>query len=448
MFSFFLSVPYGELRRTFQSTIHPIKTEIAMHLKSAGSSVMIQPLFYIWMPIRALTIGYVWLRVYHSMEIKPRRISPLTLLFFLVSCNSAAQEQVVSGASDTIPSAKVTLLFVGDLMQHNAQLEAARTSQGTHDYSLCFSLVKEQISRADIAIGNLEVTLGGKPYAGYPAFSAPDEFLYAIRDVGFDILLTANNHCLDRGKKGLERTILMLDSLHIPYIGTYRNKEERRQHYPLLIHKNGFRIVFLNYTYDTNGVKPTSPNIVNYIDKKIMQQDIDTARTWQPDAIIACMHWGNEYQSLPSREQRQLADWLLEQGVTHIIGSHPHVIQPMELRTDTLTGTQHAIVYSLGNFISNMSNVNTDGGLVFTLELEKDTVTPSIPNIRTRHCGYNLVWTARPTLTKEKNYIIYPTDSTSVSKLPEAARNHLNIFVKNSRKLLQQHNVGIKENKK
>ena len=188
--------------------------------------------------------------------------------------------------------------------------------------------------------------------------------------------------------------------------------------------------------------------IVNYIDKKIMQQDIDTARTWQPDAIIACMHWGNEYQSLPSREQRQLADWLLEQGVTHIIGSHPHVIQPMELRTDTLTGTQHAIVYSLGNFISNMSNVNTDGGLVFTLELEKDTVTPSIPNIRTRHCGYNLVWTARPTLTKEKNYIIYPTDSTSVSKLPEAARNHLNIFVKNSRKLLQQHNVGIKENKK
>ena len=95
-----------------------------------------------------------------------------------------------------------------------------------------------------------------------------------------------------------------------------------------------------------------------------------------------------------------------------------------------------------------MSKVNTDGGLIFTLELEKDTVTPSIPNIRTRHCGYNLVWTARPTLTKEKNYIIYPTDSTSVSKLPEAARNHLNIFVKNSRKLLQQHNVGIKENKK
>ncbi len=160
------------------------------------------------------------------------------------------------------------------------------------------------------------------------------------------------------------------------------------------------------------------------------------------------MHWGNEYQSLPSREQRQLVDWLLKQGVTHIVGSHPHVIQPMELRTDTLTGMQHAVVYSLGNFISNMSKVNTDGGLIFTLELEKDTVISSTPSVHISHCGYNLVWTARPTLTKEKNYVLYPTDSTSVSKLPEVARNHLNIFTKNSRKLLQQHNVGIKENKK
>ena len=343
---------------------------------------------------------------------------------------------------------RITLLFVGDLMQHQAQIDAAHVSEGKYDYSSCFSLIKEQISQADLAIGNLEVTLGGRPYRGYPMFSAPDEYLQAIKDAGFDILLTANNHCLDRGKKGMERTIQLLDSSGIRYAGTYKNLSERRQRYPLFINRNGFRIALLNYTYGTNGIKATSPNIVNYIDKNTILQDIQSAKARQPDAIIACMHWGNEYQSLPSREQRQLADWLLEQGVTHIIGSHPHVIQPMELRTDTLTGTQHAIVYSLGNFISNMSNVNTDGGLVFTLELEKDTVTPSIPNIRTRHCGYNLVWTARPTLTKEKNYIIYPTDSTSVSKLPEAARNHLNIFVKNSRKLLQQHNVGIKENKK
>ena len=99
---------------------------------------------------------------------------------------------------------RITLLFVGDLMQHQAQIDAARTPDGKYDYSSCFALVKEQISHADIAIGNLEVTLGGKPYRGYPTFSAPDEYLQAIKDAGFDVLLTANNHCLDRGKKGLE----------------------------------------------------------------------------------------------------------------------------------------------------------------------------------------------------------------------------------------------------
>lgn len=360
---------------------------------------------------------------------------------------------------------RITLLFVGDLMQHQAQIDAAQTPEGNYDYSPCFSLVKEQISRADIAIGNLEVTLAGKPYRGYPNFSAPDEYLQAIKDAGFDVLLTANNHCLDRGKKGMERTICMLDSLHIPYAGTYRNATERRQRYPFFINKNGFRIAILNYTYGTNGIKVTPPNIVNFIDKDIIRQDIRSAQARQPDAIIACMHWGEEYKSLPNREQRELADWLFKQGVTHIIGSHPHVIQPMELRTE---GTrQHIVVYSLGNFISNMSAAHSDGGLIFTLQLEKyplpqpirpfysgQSHAPSLepmsvpyPYCRVSHCGYNLVWTARPELTGEKNYVLYPI-LLPPDGLPQEARNHLRIFTENSRNLLQQHNVDISENKK
>lgn len=360
---------------------------------------------------------------------------------------------------------RITLLFVGDLMQHQAQIDAARTPDGKYDYSPCFSLVKEQITRADIAIGNLEVTLGGKPYQGYPAFSAPDEYLQAIKNAGFDILLTANNHCLDRGKKGLERTILMLDSLSIPHAGTYRNITERKQHYPLFINKNGFRIALLNYTYGTNGIKPSSTNIVNYIDKDIISQDILSAKARRPDVIIACMHWGIEYQSLPNKEQRELADWLLEQGVTHIIGSHPHVIQPMELRKEDTQ--QNVVVYSLGNFISNMSATNTDGGLIFTLQLEKfplpkpipprfseasyspllESSSFGIPFCRVVNCRYDLVWTVLPKLSGRKNYILYPVNN-SPDSLPQEARNHLKIFTENSRKLLQQHNVGIHENKK
>ena len=179
---------------------------------------------------------------------------------------------------------RITLLFVGDLMQHQAQIDAARTPQGTYDYSPCFSLVKEQIAQADIAIGNLEVTLGGRPYKGYPAFSAPDEYLKAIKDAGFDILLTANNHCLDRRKQGLERTLLMLDSLNIPHAGTYRDSAERRSSYPLIIEKKGFRIALLNYTYGTNGIPTTTPNIVNRIDKTVMQNDIRRAKTYHPDS--------------------------------------------------------------------------------------------------------------------------------------------------------------------
>ena len=173
-------------------------------------------------------------------------------------------------------------------MQHGEQIKAARTPSG-YNYTNCFKHVKEEISRADIAIGNLEVTLGGKPYAGYPSFSAPDEYLHAIQEAGFDVLLTANNHCLDRQRKGLERTLLMLDSLQIPSVGTYRHAEERQKRYPLLIEKNGFRIALLAYTYDTNGLRPQAPNIVNYIDKEQIKADILKARQMKPDAIIACI---------------------------------------------------------------------------------------------------------------------------------------------------------------
>ena len=364
----------------------------------------------------------------------------LTLLFFTqLSCMSKAQEQTnVQLPVDSLPSpAHITLLFAGDLMQHQAQINAAYTPSG-YDYSDYFKSIKDEISRADIAIGNLEVTLGGKPYKGYPTFSAPDEYLYAIRDAGFNVLVTANNHCLDKGKNGLERTIQMLGSLHIPHAGTYINADTRKQQYPLLLEQNGFRIALLNYTYGTNGIKVTYPNIVNYIDKAIIMQDIKDAKTLHPDAIIACMHWGDEYHSLPNKEQTTLADWLLEQGVTHIIGSHPHVVQPMELRTDSITGERHAVVYSLGNFISNMSARHTDGGILFRLDLEKDSIT------RVTNCGYSLVWTSRPLLSRKKNHRLlpanYPSDSLSI-----AERNHLKIFINDTRSLFSKYNKGIKE---
>lgn len=361
------------------------------------------------------------------------------LLFLSFSCTDVSQETKVETVTDSIPPPqKLTLVFAGDLMQHQGQIDAARTLSG-FDYSDCFKYVKEEINKADIAIGNLEVTLGGKPYTGYPTFSAPDEYLQAIKDAGFDLLTTANNHCLDQGKRGLERTILMLDSLQLSHAGTYIDASARARSYPLFIEQNGFRIALLSYTYGTNGIKTMAPNVVNYIDKKQISADIDSARLRRPDAIIACMHWGNEYQSLPDKEQTSLADWLIEQGVTHVIGCHPHVVQPLELRTDSLTGQQHAIAYSLGNFISNMTGRRTDGGLLFKLELTKDTAHTYVSN-----CGYGLVWTARPVLSQKKNHTLYPI-CTEIDSLPTEARNRLKIFVKDTRALLRKHNCNINE---
>ncbi len=349
-------------------------------------------------------------------------LSCLLSLFFL---STTAQE-------------RLTLLFVGDLMQHRAQIDAAR-KDNTYDYSACFRHVKNEISRADLAIGNLEMPLGGRPYTGYPAFSAPDEFLYAIRDAGFDVLLTANNHCLDRRRKGLERTIHLLDSLDIPRAGTYINKVEREQRYPLIVEKKGFRIAFLNYTYGTNGIPVSEPNVVNFIDREQMKADILAARRKRPDVIIACMHWGLEYRLLPEKQERELADWLIKQGVNHVIGSHPHVVQPMELLEDAHTPAHHAVVYSLGNFISNMSAINTDGGAMVRLELQR-----AWGITRLKSCSYSLVWTSRPVLNGRNTFEIYPSSFES-KHLRTEELIPMRRFLRNARELFEKHNKGTKE---
>lgn len=392
-------------------------------------------------------------------------------LFLSFSCSSHSQERRDSFTStspadtlpaplsvspaDTLPAVSLLsdtlrLLFVGDLMQHQGQIDAARTARG-YDYSACFAYVKEVISQADFAVANLEVTLGGKPYRGYPAFSAPDEYLTAIHDAGFNVLLTANNHCLDRGRKGLERTLRRIDSLHIPAAGTYTDIEDRRTRYPLLLEKKGFRIALLNYTYGTNGIPVPSPAVVNLIDTTVIAQDIEKARQLHPDVLLACMHWGVEYQSLPGKEQQKLAQWLFAKGVDHIIGAHPHVVQPIEVHTDSLTRQKRLVAYSLGNFISNMSARRTDGGLMLQMEFvkngaeeEKKSWEEEKRGAQLKKCEYYLVWTDRPIHSKKKNHQIlpinFPADSLTVN-----SRNLLNLFTKDTRKLLDKENKGIEE---
>ncbi len=338
------------------------------------------------------------------------------------------------------PVQKIDLLFAGDIMQHETQLKAARTDKGTYSFSSYYKYVKEVIGAADIAIGNLETPIGKSGFSGYPSFCAPDSFLYAAVHAGFDVLLFANNHCLDKGKPAALHTLEMMDSLGVAYCGVYRNMHEREKRYPLIIDKKGVRIAVLNYTYSTNGRDVPEPMVVNFIDKETISKDIIKAKCHNPDAIIACMHWGDEYVSLPPQRIKELARWLLEQGVDHIIGSHPHVIQPIELNFNEQECKSNAIVYSMGNLVSNMSLRRTDGGIMVGMELTK-----ILNYTRVSSLGYMYTWIAPVNGNGKRDFTIHPASTTIVNGSSHAQQK-LQLFLDDSRKLFDRHNKGdIKE---
>ena len=321
-------------------------------------------------------------------------------------------------------------------MQHQAQLDAARTADGTYSFSKNYRHIKDVIGQADIAIGNLEAPIGKSSFSGYPSFCAPDSFLHAAIDAGFDVMLFANNHCLDKGKGTALHTLDLMDSLGIAHCGVYRDADDRKERYPLIIDKKGVRIAILNYTYDTNGNAVHFPMIVNFIDKENIIRDIMDAKHQNPDAIIACMHWGDEYVSLPPQRTKELADWLLEQGVDHIIGCHPHVIQPIEVHFNEERCNYNTVVYSTGNLLSNMSLRRTDGGAIIGMELTK-----ILNYTRVSSLGYMLTWIAPKDKDGTRDFTIYPAATTSIEGNQRAKEKQL-LFLNDSRTLFEKYNKG------
>ncbi len=336
-------------------------------------------------------------------------------------------------------TSRVTLLFMGDIMGHDSQIKAAYDPVSSrYDYNSCFKYLYPLISQADIAIANLEVTLGGKPYKGYPSFSSPEALVQACKNTGIDILTTANNHSCDRGKRGLERTIRILDSLHIKHTGTFIDDQERTSTYPLIIDKNGIRFGFLNYTYGTNDIAVTEPNIVNQIDMQLIENDINQARQKGADMIIILFHWGREYQSFPDSSQISLYQFCTARGVDLVIGSHPHVIQKIEWHQDK----SNLVAYSLGNFISNQRPRKRDGGLMLEI-----TVTKSADRVNMIKVGYYLTWVYTPILYGKKRFYILPV--SQYEKKPDflikSAWEKMKIFAADSRILLNQQNLNVSE---
>lgn len=335
-------------------------------------------------------------------------------------------------------SPEAVILFAGDAMQHEAQLQAAQSASGTrndYDYTDYFTEIKDAVNGADYAVVNLETPLGGKPYSGYPMFCAPDSYGTALKDAGFDMFLTANNHTLDRRDKGLRRTISVLDSLGVDHIGTYRDKAARDSILPFVKNVKGFNIGFLNYTYGTNGITIKDNTVVDYIDTTLISRDIDAVRAKGAEIVTVALHWGNEYQLLPTNEQKRLADYLTDKGVDLIIGGHPHVIQPMEMRENIKHGKKTFLVYSLGNFISNMKTADTRGGALAKVKLKRDSTTGKA---LVDTAAYSLVFTVPPG-NGNKNYRLVDATENKAWTWQSACDN----FVSRANAIFDKHNINV-----
>lgn len=266
---------------------------------------------------------------------------------------------------------------IGDIMCHNTQYtDAYNSNTDTYDFSYVFKDIKTKIKTADIAVGNLETTFAGKSvgYSSYPTFNTPESLADNLKDLGLDVLTTANNHSLDKGYKGIESTIDYLDKADISHTGTF--KSEEGQNKILIKNVKDVKIAFLSYTYGTNGIKvPTGKDYcINLIDKDLIKKQLELAKAENPDIICVSMHWGIEYQTKQNKEQETLADFLFENGVDIILGSHPHVLQPMEKRTITLedgSTKDGFVIYSLGNFMSGQVKENTKNSIILDLKITK-----------------------------------------------------------------------------
>lgn len=351
----------------------------------------------------------------------------------------------VASNAQAPPELRLRLLFVGDVMGHDSQISsAAIIPDSLYDYSPCFELMEPMLDRSDFAVANLEVTLPGRPpYKGYPRFRSHEDLALALRYAGFDMLVTANNHSNDAGGEGVANTLRILDKYDFYHTGTFRNEAEKRAFYPLIVYRGSFKLVFLNYTYSTNGLPTQPPTIVNMIDEQQIERDMEAARAMQADAIIVVMHWGNEYERYESSSQRQLAQKLFDWGADLVVGAHPHVVQPIKEQWVTRAdGTRERVVvaYSLGNFISGQRRAHTDGGLVFEVELAKDPVANTT---RIADHSYALVWRyVERHADGKRTYRVLPIADFETSspplELPAADRSAMSSFAKSTRALLQK----------
>ncbi len=281
----------------------------------------------------------------------------------------------------------VSIFIVGDIMSHRAVSKSAEE----HGFGTFFKHIEDRIGGADLAIGNMEFPLAGKPHTGYPAFSGPDEYPQYLSDIGFDVFLTANNHILDKGTAGIKRTIEVLEQKGLMYTGIAATAAADTLLNPLMLHVRGLRIAIVNFTYGTNvGPWDKWPK-VNYMRKAEILPMLERAKASEADLVMVFPHWGIEYRLHHDQEQEELARWLVENGADVIVGAHPHVIQDVQY----IGGAP--VIYSLGNALSNQNDLNSRLEMAVTLKI----VLERNQDPRLLEPAYEYLWCTKPGMVED-----------------------------------------------
>ena len=314
----------------------------------------------------------------------------------------------------------MTVIFAGDAMVHSGQFNSAYIdSQNAYNFNPVFQYVKSILKEGDLKVVNMETTLGGGTNSGFPNFSSPDTFAYALKEAGFNYLALANNHTVDQGTNGTSRTLDVLKNYGINSTGTYKDSLDRATRYPAIVEINNIKAALLNYTYGTNGMKASEPVIVNYIDTATIRKDIDEARRRGAEAVMVYFHWGTEYERQPNPIQKNIAEFTLKCGADIIIGSHPHVVQPIELvefEKDSVLQKKW-VVWSLGNFVSNQQDKYTDGGTMVKFSIKKNIYNNKISIANMTYIPY---WVYKP--KNPLKYFILPVSLSHNDSLLSAMK--------------------------
>lgn len=361
-----------------------------------------------------LAVGLFWGACNAARPVVPVSTDEVLLLKEM-SVSDKFEDVVPAPRTDTF--ATITISLVGDVMSHMSQISNARVNDSTYDYNPSFAVVKPYLSKADFTIGNLETTFAGpgQPYTGYPGFNTPDGLAEALKNAGFDLLVTANNHSTDTGEKGLLRTLEVLERYALSYVGTHKTQKDRDS--VRVYNLKDIELAVLNYTYGVNGSLPSKPYMLNIIDTALIRSDIAAARAKGADIVLVYYHYGIENEAKPTKNQQRQVEFAIKAGADIIIGAHSHVLSPMEyFKADTAARVDSGFVaWGLGNFISNQYWRYTDAGVILDITIEKNKVTDSI-YIST--ASYLPTWVYRARNPLMKHHVVLPAQWAELDSLP------------------------------